>query len=43
MMIFILKDGTKIDFGGKNITQAEPGDRIQILTPGGGGYGLSNG
>ncbi|MGV7220081.1 MAG: hydantoinase B/oxoprolinase family protein [Nitrospinales bacterium] len=37
--IFIKKSGTKIDFGGKNITQAKKGDRIVILTPGGGGYG----
>ena len=37
--IFIKNDGTKRDFGGKNITQAQKGDRILILTPGGGGYG----
>jgi 5-oxoprolinase (ATP-hydrolysing) len=37
--IFIKNDGTKSDFGGKNITEAQKGDRILILTPGGGGYG----
>ena len=33
----ITKDGTESDLGGKNKFQAEPGDRIRILTPGGGG------
>jgi len=33
-------DGSEIDLGGKNEIQAQPGDRIRILTPGGGGWGL---
>jgi 5-oxoprolinase (ATP-hydrolysing) len=37
--IFIKNDGTKRDFGGKNMTQTQKGDRILIMTPGGGGYG----
>ena len=37
--LFIRKDGEKIDLGGKNEVIAQPGDRIRILTPGGGGYG----
>lgn len=37
--LFIKKDGTVIDLGGKNEVHADPGDRIRILTPGGGGYG----
>ena len=32
----IKKDGTETDLGGKNQFHAEPGDRIRILTPGGG-------
>ena len=35
----ITKDGTESDLGGKNTFQAEPGDRIRILTPGAGGVG----
>ena len=38
--IFIRLDGQEIDLGGKNETSAHPGDRIRILTPGGGGYGI---
>ncbi|GJL80061.1 MAG: 5-oxoprolinase [Nitrospinaceae bacterium] len=37
--LFIRRDGTTIDLGGKNEIFAEPGDRLRILTPGGGGYG----
>ncbi|MCH8314145.1 MAG: hydantoinase B/oxoprolinase family protein, partial [Nitrospinae bacterium] len=37
--LFLKKDGSKIDLGGKNEVHAQPGDRIRILTPGGGGYG----
>lgn len=37
--IFLHRDGTETDLGGKNQVQAQPGDRIRILTPGGGGYG----
>ena len=35
----IRKDGKEIDLGGKNEFKAEPGDRIRILTPGGGASG----
>ncbi len=35
----IEKDGTETDIGGKNQFHAEPGDRIRIHTPGGGGVG----
>ncbi len=28
-----------VNFGGKNQTIAQPGDRLRIETPGGGGYG----
>ena len=38
--LLIRKDGTEIDLGGKNEFKAEPGDRIRILTPGGGASGL---
>lgn len=31
-----------INFGGKNSTTVAAGDRIQILTPGGGGYGSAS-
>ncbi len=34
----IAKDGTETDLGGKNQFEANPGDRIRILTPGGGAY-----
>jgi 5-oxoprolinase (ATP-hydrolysing) len=37
--IFITAAGLKIDLGGKNEISAGPGDRIRILTPGGGGWG----
>jgi 5-oxoprolinase (ATP-hydrolysing) len=37
--LLIKRDGTTTDLGGKNQFEAEPGDRIRILTPGGGGYG----
>lgn len=37
--LLIRKDGTIIDLEGKSEIHAEPGDRIRILTPGGGGYG----
>ncbi|MCH7623595.1 MAG: hydantoinase B/oxoprolinase family protein, partial [Nitrospinae bacterium] len=33
------RDGSQMDLGGKNEVHAQPGDRIRILTPGGGGYG----
>jgi len=34
----ISKDGNETDLGGKNQFNAEPGDRIRILTPGAGAY-----
>lgn len=37
--IFITAKDQKIDLGGKNEISASPGDRIRILTPGGGGWG----
>ncbi|GIT07279.1 MAG: hypothetical protein CM1200mP30_09090 [Pseudomonadota bacterium] len=37
--LFIRNDGSKLHLGGKNEISAEPGDRIRIETPGGGGYG----
>ncbi len=37
--LWIKKDGREIDLGGKNQFIAEAGDRVRILTPGGGGYG----
>jgi 5-oxoprolinase (ATP-hydrolysing) len=39
--LFIRRDGTTLNLGGKNEIQAKAGDRIRILTPGGGGYGTS--
>ncbi len=36
---WIREDGSVVDLGGKNEFQAQPGDRIRIQTPGGGGYG----
>ena len=35
----IRNDGECSDLGGKNQVDIEPGDRIRIITPGGGGYG----
>ena len=37
--LLLRPDGTRIDLGGKNQFEARPGDRIRILTPGGGGFG----
>jgi len=37
--LYLKTDGSTIDLGGKNEIQVQPGDRIRILTPGGGGYG----
>jgi 5-oxoprolinase (ATP-hydrolysing) len=36
--LFLKRDGSQMDLGGKNEIKAQPGDRIRILTPGGGGY-----
>jgi 5-oxoprolinase (ATP-hydrolysing) len=40
--LLIKRAGETTDLGGKNQFEAEPGDRIRILTPGGGGYGHSS-
>ena len=37
--LFIKEDGEVINLGGKGEVKAGPGDRIRIMTPGGGGYG----
>ena len=37
--IFIASDGQATDLGGKNEMSVRSGDRIRILTPGGGGWG----
>ena len=37
--IFIRKGGRTLNLGGKNEIRARAGDRIRILTPGGGGFG----
>lgn len=37
--LFIRANGRVLNLGGKNEIQAEPGDKIRILTPGGGGFG----
>jgi len=39
--LFIRHDGRRINLGAKNEIVAEPGDRMHISTPGGGGYGKS--
>ena len=36
--LLIKKDGSETNLGGKNQFQAEPGDRLRILTPGGGAW-----
>ena len=37
--LLIRKDGRVVSLGGKNEVYVEPGDRIRLETPGGGGYG----
>jgi 5-oxoprolinase (ATP-hydrolysing) len=37
--LFIHKDGRQLYLGAKNEILAQPGDRLRILTPGGGGFG----
>jgi 5-oxoprolinase (ATP-hydrolysing) len=37
--IFIRKQGRRINLGDKDRIRARTGDRIRILTPGGGGFG----
>ena len=39
--LFINQNGKSVDLGGKKEVSAQPGDRIRILTPGGGGFGIS--
>jgi len=38
--LLVKQDGRTLNLGGKNQVRVAPGDRIRILTPGGGGYGL---
>jgi len=38
---WIKADGSRKNLGGKNLFNAKAGDRIRIMTPGGGGYGRS--
>jgi 5-oxoprolinase (ATP-hydrolysing) len=35
----LLRDGRTVFLGGKNVVRVKKGDRVRILTPGGGGYG----
>jgi len=37
--LFLRNDGRTINLGAKNEILAQPGERLRILTPGGGGYG----
>ncbi len=39
--LFIRADGRVLNIGAKNEIRAEPGDRLRVLTPGGGGFGNS--
>jgi len=41
--LFIRKNGRHLNLGAKNEILARPGDRIRILTPGGGGFGAPSG
>jgi len=41
--ILVRADGRRLNLGGKNTVSVEPGDRLVIHTPGGGGYGPPNG
>ncbi|KAH8426372.1 uncharacterized protein LDX57_004110 [Aspergillus melleus] len=38
--LWIKNNGLVVNIGGKNQCQVKAGDRIRILTPGGGGYGI---
>nr|ATG71135.1 oxoprolinase 1 [Juniperus procera] len=38
----IRKDGHRVYLGGKNTVDVQPGEILQILTPGGGGWGYSS-
>lgn len=37
--LWVRRDGRVVSLGGKATVQVEGGDRLRILTPGGGGYG----
>ena len=37
--LLLRRSGRVVNLGGKNEVRVEPGDRIRIETPGGGGYG----
>ncbi|MGP0566371.1 MULTISPECIES: hydantoinase B/oxoprolinase family protein [unclassified Nitrospina] len=37
--LLLRTDGTEENLGGKNEINVNPGDRLRVLTPGGGGYG----
>jgi N-methylhydantoinase B/oxoprolinase/acetone carboxylase alpha subunit len=39
--VYIKQNGQFLNLGGKNLFRAEPGDRIRIETPGGGGFGTN--
>jgi len=41
--ILVRADGRRLNLGGKNTVAVQPGDRLVIHTPGGGGYGPPNG
>jgi len=37
--LWLKKDGGVVNLGGKNSVWMQPGDRLRILSPGGGAYG----
>jgi 5-oxoprolinase (ATP-hydrolysing) len=37
--LLAMKDGRRVNLGGKNTVDVVPGDRVIIMSPGGGGYG----
>jgi 5-oxoprolinase (ATP-hydrolysing) len=39
--LLLRKDGKIINIGGKNAVKVSSGDRLRIITPGGGGFGVS--
>ena len=41
--LWLRRDGQVVSLGGKATVQVEGGDRLRILTPGGGGYGAPPG
>lgn len=36
---WVKRDGTRLSLGGKNSVRVAPGDRVVVMTPGGGGWG----